>query len=191
MNKLHIMLDLETLGKKVLAPIVQIGAAVAIEDAAGNWSLHEGARFENTIALDSAMEHRKPDASTILWWAEQNAEARASALREEGYSVVDALQNFAEFVKTCSFAFVIGEVYVWGNGASSDNAWLLGLYEQYGIKAPWEYWGNMCYRTMKNYNRHIPRPEIPEHLKHTAYADAHAQLVHLVAIMNSRGSHGN
>lgn len=186
MRKLHIMLDLETLGKKVMAPIVQIGAATAVEDdTVGKMELMP-AVFDVSIALDSAMEKRKPDASTIIWWMNQNKEVRNSVLAEEGPDVVSALQYFIAFVTDAKRFYECEEVYVWGNGASSDNAWLISLYEQYDMDPPWEYWGNMCYRTIKNLNRHVPRPELPEHLKHNALADARSQMTHLIAIYNQR-----
>ena len=185
MIKLHIMLDLETLGKKVLAPIVQVGAACALENDDGLW--HSAPyTFCETINLDSAMSKRTPDASTLLWWMGQNAEVRSQVLREEGPDVRSVLEGFSTFIQTSASICDAEEVYVWGNGASSDNAWLISLYEQYGMAVPWAYWGNMCYRTIKNFNRHIPRPELPEHLKHNALADARSQLFHLVAIMNSK-----
>jgi exodeoxyribonuclease VIII len=186
LSKLHIMLDLETLGKKVMAPVVQIGAACAAESLVdGHWQVTPFF-FDQTIALDSAMEQRKPDASTILWWMRQNEEVRAQVLVENGQGVRDTLRDFSLFISETARIVDAEEVYVWGNGASSDNAWLISLYEQYGMAVPWEYWGNMCYRTIKNFNRHIPRPELPEHLKHNALADARSQLFHLVAIMNSK-----
>jgi hypothetical protein len=185
MRKLHIMLDLETLGKKLMAPILQVGAACAIESEDGTWALTPF-HFERTISLDHAMQQRTPDASTLLWWMDQNEEARSKVLVEQGKSVEFVLTSFSNFVAQSKEAIDASEVYVWGNGASSDNAWLIGLYEQHGVPVPWEYWGNMCYRTIKNFNRHVPRPEIPAHLKHTALADARSQLVHLIAIMESR-----
>jgi len=184
MRKLHIMLDLETLGKKVMAPIVQIGAATAVE--ADNKMELAVPTFSMNIALDSAMEMRKPDASTIIWWMNQNAEVRANVMSEHGPDVVSALKEFSIFVTETQRIYDCEEVYVWGNGASSDNAWLISLYEQYGVEVPWEYWGNMCYRTIKNLNRHVPRPDLPEHLKHNALADARSQMTHLIAIYNQR-----
>lgn len=185
MNKLHIMLDLETLGVKLLAPIVQIGAACAVEDSTtGAWEVKPILHFNETIALDEALERRTPCASTLLWWMKQKESVRDSVLQKDGVTVEQALHLFAAFIETAMKLTASGEVYVWGNGASTDNAWLIGLYEQYGFDVPWKHWGNMCYRTAKNMNRHVPKPEMPEHLQHIAVQDAISQLNHLVAIMH-------
>lgn len=187
MNKLHIMLDLETLGVKLLAPIVQIGAACAVESN-GIWELKPMLHFNETIAMDDALEHRRPCASTLLWWMKQKESVRDSVLQEQGLTVRQALNMFTKFIHFAQDATASEEVYVWGNGASTDNAWLIGLYEQYGFGVPWKHWGNMCYRTVKNMNRHVPKPEMPAHLQHIAVQDAINQLNHLAAIMNDMRS---
>lgn len=188
MRKLHIMLDLETLGKTVRAPIVQIGAVAAVEDEDGRWYfIATDPGFVLNIDFDAAMKNRVPDGSTIAWWMGQSDEARQRLLDGQEVARTDvrsALINFSQFVRACEQVNETAETYVWGNGATSDNAWLTDLYKTNGIVVPWEYWGNMCYRTMKNFNRDIPKPAF-KGVKHDALDDARNQMDHLVLIMNT------
>lgn len=187
MNKLHIMLDLETLGKTIRAPIIQIGAVSAVEDETGLWTYNEGHGFVLNIDFDAAIRNRVPDGSTILWWMQQSEQARQGIIDGQEVArtnVASVLRDFAAIIYAEKAIAKAEEVYVWGNGASSDNAWLNDLYETNGIQTPWEYWGNMCYRTMKNFNRDIPKPAF-QGVAHDALDDARNQMAHLVLIMNT------
>lgn len=196
MRKLHIMLDLETLGKTIMAPVVQIAAVCAVEDDDGVW--HRlwhltGATFDDRINFDNAMVGRKPSGSTLAWWMRQSEEARAMLTQAHqgeddfGCSVERALERFTVWVREMADHCAAQEVYLWGNGSTDDNAWLKSLYEQWGLDMPVEYWGHRCYRTVKDLYRNVPRPPA-QGVAHDGLSDAINQMTHLMLIMNERNA---
>ena len=88
---IDIMLDLETLGKLPDAAIIAIGAV--------HFDLETSAiqsRFYTVVDLESSVDSGGiMDASTVLWWLQQNEEAR-KALTEPGKSQLTALHEFAD-----------------------------------------------------------------------------------------------
>ncbi len=71
---------------------------------------------------------------------------------------------------------------MWGNGSDFDNTLLEEAYRATGIKPPWRFTGNRCYRTVKNLF-----PDVwvdPVGTAHNALDDATYQANHLIAISN-------
>lgn len=80
----HLMLDLETMGKKPGAPIVSMGA-VFFDPITGE----TGGEFYRVICLESSMYFgAKPDAGTILWWLKQSSEARSAIVVDDAQGLV-------------------------------------------------------------------------------------------------------
>jgi len=74
---------------------------------------------------------------------------------------------------------------MWGNGASFDNVILSETYLRLGMKAPWPFWKNKCYRTAKGM---YPAVEINRSgTHHNALDDARSQAEHLIAIDAAHG----
>jgi len=77
----HVMVDLETMGKKHNAPIVAIGAVV-FDPATGSI----GESFYKVVCLESSVNWGAViDPSTVIWWLKQSSEAR-SAIVNDDYS---------------------------------------------------------------------------------------------------------
>lgn len=127
------MIDLETMGTNINAPIVTI-AAVFFEPQTGEI----GPVFYKVISLVNAMKSgATPDGETIEWWLKQSSEAR-SALLVDQIPLDDALLQLREFIaENSSEKFV----QVWGNGASFDNAILRRSYV--GIKRKIRCWSTI------------------------------------------------
>jgi hypothetical protein len=162
----HVMVDLETLGNGSNAVITSIGAA----------------KFNTVGVTDSFMAHIDPescvaaglnmDVSTVLWWMKQSDAARG-AFTQKGQPLHIALEEFA--------AWFPKDACLWGNGATFDNVILSNAYKAVEQKTPWPYWGDRCYRTVKNLFPDVKAPAFVG-VAHNALDDAVHQARHLVLI---------
>lgn len=90
----HIMVDIETMGKKSNAPIVSIGA-VLFDLATGVL----GETFYKVVSLESAVSWgAEIDPSTVIWWLKQSSEARSAIANDDAIKLDDALLMFTDFV---------------------------------------------------------------------------------------------
>lgn len=173
--KTHIMLDLETLGTKPGSVIVSIGA-VKFNNYEITSSFYERIDPESCVAVGL-----KIDIPTVMWWLQQENAARLE-ITKPGKNLCEVLNSFAVWVG-CD------EVEVWGNGAAFDNVLLSNAYTSAGVKCPWNFWNDRCYRTIKNMHPEVPmRTLIGTH--HNALDDAKTQTLHLMDILNLKYSHG-
>ncbi|HBA2736966.1 TPA: exonuclease [Escherichia coli] len=173
----HLMIDLETMGKKSNAPIVVIGA-VFFDPQTGEI----GPTFYIVISLVDAMDTGAvPDGSTIEWWLAQSSEARSAILVDQ-VKLVDALIQFREFINEYSDEKF---VQVWGNGATFDNTILRTSYERLNIPCPWRYYNDRDVRTIVELGKTIgfdARTVIPfEGVRHNALDDARHQAKYVTA----------
>ncbi|RNR70189.1 exonuclease [Klebsiella pneumoniae] len=177
----HVMVDLETMGKKHNAPIVAIGAVV-FDPATGSI----GESFYKVVCLESSVNWGAViDPSTVIWWLKQSSEARSAIVNDDAIPLLDALLQFREFVSD-NVAGGSKKVQVWGNGASFDNSILRSSYDCIAEDYPWEYWNDRDVRTMVELGHAInyePQKAIPfEGERHNALADAIHQARYVSAI---------
>lgn len=177
----HVMVDLETMGKKYNAPIVAIGAVV-FDPATGSI----GESFYKVVCLESSVNWVAViDPSTVIWWLKQSSEARSAIVNDDAIPLQDALLQFREFVSD-NVAGGSKKAQVWGNGASFDNSILRSSYDCIAEDYPWEYWNDRDVRTMVELGQAIsfdPKTTIPfEGSRHNALADAIHQARYVSAI---------
>ncbi|HED9575651.1 TPA: 3'-5' exoribonuclease [Klebsiella pneumoniae] len=177
----HVMVDLETMGKKHNAPIVAIGAVV-FDPATGSI----GESFYKVVCLESSVNWAAViDPSTVIWWLKQSSEARSAIVNDDAIPLQDALLQFREFVSD-NVAGGSKKAQVWGNGASFDNSILRSSYDCIAEDYPWEYWNDRDVRTMVELGQAIsfdPKTTIPfEGSRHNALADAIHQARYVSAI---------
>ena len=124
------------------------------------------------------------DVDTVKWWMKQSDEAR-SEFQKESVELNYALANFgmwcdnedAKARDNCNCA----NIELWGNGANFDNSLLKAAYDKVGLEAPWEFWNDRCYRTLKAMYPHIKIPaRVGTH--HNALDDAISQVNHLILL---------
>lgn len=168
---MHIMIDLETMGQTINAPIVALGAcrfdikAETIDT------------FYRVISLESAIESGAVmDAATVLWWLKQDDDAR-KVLTEPDCTLQVSLK---EFTTWCRETDIDG---IWGNGAAFDNAILAHTYYRLRLDPPWTYHDDRCYRTVRALSN---IPFLHHGTAHNALDDALAQANHLRAILNTK-----
>ncbi|GKO68260.1 TPA: 3'-5' exoribonuclease [Klebsiella quasipneumoniae] len=177
----HVMVDLETMGKKHNAPIVAIGAVV-FDPATGSI----GESFYKVVCLESSVNWGAViDPSTVIWWLKQSSEARSAIVNDDAIPLLDALLQFREFVSD-NVAGGSKKAQVWGNGASFDNSILRSSYDCIAEDYPWEYWNDRDVGTMVELGQAIgfdPKTTIPfEGDRHNALADAIHQARYVSAI---------
>lgn len=177
----HIMLDLETLDTASSAVVISIGA-VAFDPRTN--ALGDKFYVELTDDIARQQAHGRTIAiDTVRWWMRQDALAKRvfSMSPPDGVeraNTLDALSRFGLFVATNGAR----DAELWGNGADFDNIILGNLYDAFGLRKPWSYSRNRCYRTMKNLGIGPRRPQVREGVHHNALDDAITQAVHLQEI---------
>ena len=169
-NGKDIMVDLETMGTRPNAPIIAIGAVEFFPE-----SMKLGKEFYRVVDLESCLNiGMEIDASTILWWMQQDDAARAQFERK-GDILPAVLLAFS--------ALVDHETRIWGNGAAFDNVILANAYRCCDLELPWRFWNDRCYRTIKALSS-VPMKRQGTH--HNALDDARDQAVHLMEILQNK-----
>lgn len=164
----NVMLDLETMGTDADSAIVTIGAV--------KFGRKITDRFYERISLKtSAAAGLTVDPDTVVWWMRQQHEARVELYAPGRLSLEDALTKFAEWIGK--------DARVLGNGAAFDNVLLSTAYKKLGMKRPWDYKNDYCYRTVRNLNRHVPFDNFGTH--HNALDDTEGQALHLIKILTA------
>lgn len=171
----NIMVDLETLSTAPNAMILSIGA-VAFDVPFKPGTVKE---FYVEIDLSSYNNTTLFDFSpaTVQWWMGQSEEARQLFTpKETDLPLTEALEQFSDFV----FVHAGATPKVWGNGASFDNVIMSNAFKICGVRQPWQFWNDRCYRTVKNLYKEIPYEF--EGTPHNALDDAYNQAAHLARI---------
>lgn len=167
----HIMLDLETMGTGNSAAIIAIGAVAFDKDGVGNG-------FYSQVSLKSSVAAgMEIDADTVLWWLQQSDAARSAFTdNANATSLAQSLMDFSEFY-TRSCGLGLG---VWGNGATFDNIAIGNAYRLTGIKRPWSFRQDRCYRTVRDL---YPKLDLPMGgTAHNALDDARYQAEYLIKL---------
>lgn len=164
------MLDIETLDTQASTIVVSIGV-VAFDPI--NFGIR-GSYYTVLEMGEQKYRGRTESEDTKAWWTAQP---------EDACAVFTAPREEVEAALTTLAAFLEGTSGVWGNGADFDNVILGSLFRTFGMKAPWSFGKNRCFRTVKNILMpdDYKRPErIGVH--HNALDDAASQLFELEAI---------
>ncbi|WP_316544000.1 3'-5' exonuclease [Klebsiella michiganensis] len=177
----HVMVDLETMGKKSNAPVVSIGAVIFDPETG-----FLGETFYKVVSLESAVSWgAEIDPSTVIWWMKQSSEARSEIANDNAIQLDDALLQFSEFVLE-NIPGGYKTAQIWGNGATFDNTILRSSYERACLDCPWGYWNDRDVRTMVELGKAIgfdPKTSTPfEGERHNALADAQHQARYVSAI---------
>lgn len=155
-----VMIDLETLGKRPGCAIASIGAVKF--DPRGDWM---GDIFHVHVDLKSCeASGLHLDADTVLWWLQQDVEARGVLVngQREAAPLYTALDAFG--------GFFAGADSIWCNGASFDYPILAAAYAAIREATPWQYWQEHDLRTLKNLNKGARLQRLGTH--HSALDDA-------------------
>lgn len=169
-NKLHVMVDIESLSTNSNARILSL-AAVSVNNLSQNM-------YEKILVEENP--HFDVDANTLIWWNKQDP-----AVKEEAFSgktqLRDALDNFCRWFPA--------DAVIWAKGIEFDVAVIKYALHYYGLNPPWHYRNVGDYRLLA---RMYPEFPIPGEWKgkHGALSDAMMQAAHLQEIMKNTPSFG-
>ena len=173
----HVMVDIETMGTNPDAPILSIGWVQFTVEGVD----HASAKC---CRLDLAKELKagaKCDADTIQFWMKQPDDARAELFGADVPAMFRNPQNGLS-VFSASMPIVSNLAGVWGNGATFDNVLLRQCFARYDMVAPWPFYKDRCFRTLKNMLPRIAAPLFTG-IKHSAMDDAVHQAEHAVLLL--------
>lgn len=169
----HLMLDIETLGNESFSSILSIGA-LEFDIETGK----TGKEFYVNVDLQSCMDLGLiVKASTILWWMEQNEQARQDLVKAVKFPIKEALEKFSSF---CNMDYEI-----WGNSCRFDCGILQNAYNKLGIPIPWDFRKERCVRTLISFNPEIKDKYPVTHTLHNALSDCYYQVGYCSEIWNS------
>lgn len=178
----NIMPDIETLGNHANSVVISIGA-VAFDETTGQL----GQEFYQEINIDSCLDAGlEVNGSTIAWWMSQSDAARKvlsdRVKHDDSLPLVTVLTLFTTYINQVSSK---GKVKIWGNGSSFDNSILEECYRKVGSDAPWMFWNDRCYRTVKNLYKDV-KADKRQGVYHNALDDAKHQARHLMKICQAK-----
>lgn len=171
----HVMIDLETLGRRAGCSILSIGA-VAFDPLLGLGE--ELYVVVNRASCTAAGLHEDPE--TLAWWEGQNEQAKKvlkEASAKKAMELSGALEQLTEYLSQ----FGRKKVKVWGNGSDFDNAILTACYAAIGQNIPWDFWNNRCYRTLKSLKPGVKLAR--QGTYHNALDDAKSQATHAIQLL--------
>jgi DNA polymerase III epsilon subunit-like protein len=158
------MLDIETMGNESYSSIISIGA-LEFDIETGE----HGKEFYINVDLQSCMDIGLiVNASTIMWWMNQNEQARQDLTGRESINILDALGEFSKFCNK--------DYEIWGNSARFDCGILQNAYNKAGIPIPWDFRKERCVRTLVSFNPEIKRKYPPNEVEHNALSDCYYQV---------------
>ncbi len=165
----HLMVDIETMGNGSNAAIMSIGACY-FDPKTGEI----GKTFHREINLASSAAYGcELDASTVIWWMDQDDAARAKFKRNgKADGLLMVIADFMEFAKGFN-------TQVWGNGATFDNVIIKNAAAECSVDVSWKFWNDRDVRTIVELGKVIgidPKRDIPfEGVAHDALDDAKHQ----------------
>ena len=177
--RMHLMIDLETLGQRPNCAVLSVGAVIFNKN---------GVIQEQEYILSKTQQlhelSRATDPSTMEWWEKQSETAREVLIKSEreGRRVQDCMNHFSQWVSRYGKDLI----FVWGNGSSFDTVIMESLLDVCGVEIPWKFWNHRCYRTVKNIAGIDTKKEreAAGFLAHTALGDARWQANQLIKLFN-------
>lgn len=143
MKKTHIMTDIETLGLRNDATIIQI-AGIAFDIETG-----EHISEFDMVADISKNEHMEVDGGTLKWWLDTDADLLKTLLNERGtVSSDDLIREFHSWMISLSNHPNYEDLVLWGNGPMFDNMKLKINMERLGLEYPILYKNDRDVRTI-------------------------------------------
>lgn len=169
-----LMIDLETLGTGVDAPVISIGAAFFdIEKKLIGDTFYMVCDVADQ--MDSKVRHA--DSSTIKWWMSQGNAAK-QVFKDGHKPTKEVLETFRAWIMAHagSRAQSTKKCNPWGNGSSFDITLMETLFKDYGVQCPWLYYNVMDLRTFRRFVANGAKVEKLEGTNHNALDDAVNQI---------------
>lgn len=169
----HLMLDIETMGDESYSSIISIGALeFDIETGETGKEFYVNIDLQSCIDLGLAV-----NASTIMWWMQQNEQARKDLTDRTSLPIKKALLKFAQFCNK--------DYQIWGNSARFDCGILRDAYIKAGIAVPWKFWNERCVRTLASFKPEIKQSYTHKGTVHNAISDCYFQVSYCTEIWSA------
>ena len=171
------MMDVECMGMPPTGALIGIGCCFFDLDTETI-----GPTFYRSINLaTSVREGGTIDPATVMFWLTQSDAAR-NAVRYNTQDIRKVLGDFSDWIaETCRHE----DVRMYGNSSGFDCTLVDGAYKRMGMKAPWHFSRERCFRTVRNLYPSVKYdPAEKGDNAHNALADAVFQAEHLFRIKN-------
>lgn len=166
------MLDLETMGNESFSSIISIGAVeFDIENGKTGKEFYTNVDLQSCIDLGLIM-----NASTVMWWMQQNEKARKDLTERTSLPIIEALKDFANFCNK--------DYQIWGNSARFDCGILQNAYNKAGISIPWDFRKERCVRTLVSFAPEIKNQIEFKGIRHNSIDDCKYQIEYCSIIWN-------
>lgn len=160
--RVDIMVDIESLGKKIDSTIIQI-AAISFDINTGKYI----SSFNQVVDLGRNSEPPNLDADTIKWWIETDVKLFAELISNGTVSSSELFNNFYEWIVDQGKK---KSVYLWGNGILFDNKMIqYQLENHHNLSYPIFYKNDRDVRTileLASKKSGVNEREIKERVKH-------------------------
>lgn len=164
----EVMLDIETLGTRPGSVILTIGA-IKFDRSKYLPDIKDSNIFYRRIDIgDSLKKGMTQDEATVLWWKQQNKNARYEAIDcPDRTKLKKSLREFTEWFHPSKI--------IWGNGDDFDCVLLEEAYRICGMHVPWKFWNTRDCRTLFDVAG-IGKNDLPQNNSHHAIHDCHRQI---------------
>lgn len=150
MNRIDIMVDLETLGVGECPPLLQITAIpFSLTDENENF---KGLEYNRVINIENI---NSINGKTLKWWFNTDKELLADLVngvvgegKIDTVSEAESVRLFVDFINKLKHHYKDAEVYLWGNGILFDNRILSNKCKCYGYEYPIFYRNDRDVRTI-------------------------------------------
>lgn len=139
----HLMLDLETEDTRPSATIVSIGMVLFDPNESDGKIVKLPALYPDRNQQRSV--GRTYSQSTLDWWAQQSPAAKTVFQHPQE----DCRDVIAKIVGAVDPINGMQVTHVWGNGVGFDNTILRSFFESFNAEAPWPFWQDYDFRTLK------------------------------------------
>lgn len=172
---IQVMIDIETLGKRINACLVQV-AAVAFNIETGQLShTFNGVIRNSGGALD---------VDTVAWWMQQTHAPKLGAKLQDPSAAGDeceVLEALCGFFRLCGAPDGVDQVWAHG-GTGFDFPILQSAFERCGLAVPWHYRAPRDTRSLYDVAPGgMPRPPKDETRAHDAQYDCEYQIAQVCA----------
>ncbi|MDD5708324.1 MAG: 3'-5' exoribonuclease [Kiritimatiellae bacterium] len=186
MDGWHVMVDLETLGRKPGCVIHEIGVvAFQVRNGrVGSFDANEpksALEWLHLVDIESCQSDGLTiDAATLKWalLAKRDLLGAPDERRLDLREALELLDVDVQAVRRASG----NKLSIWGNGASFDMPILEAAYKVVGRTPPWFYWEERCFRTFAALYADLV-PWDAKAAEHGALADARRQVAHIAQVL--------
>lgn len=170
-SRMHVMLDIETVGGPPDGAVVAIGAVKFNKKRIIS-------EYEAYIPKGSALLYGKKDEGTELWWSKQDPEIRAKVFGGSE-APVGACNRFIEFCK--------GAELVWAKPITFDCVVTRHLFRQLGLEFPFHFRKERDASTLISLAKEhgLKFGDIVNASKHDPLSDARTQALQIMKILNA------